>query len=307
MSRPPFVDAHVHFHDLEHPRLRYEWLEPGGPPDPVLGDDRPLRSQRYWADDFLAETRFQRVAKAVHVQAAIGSEDPVEETRWLQAFADRLGVPQGIVSYADLADPGVGGVLERHAEFPNLRGIRDLRYDDYLTNPAWRRGYAQLEEHGLVCCDDPDVAQMPAALDLARRFPGITFCVDHCGFPKGRDPEYFARWRAAIGRLAAAENVVVKISGLGQADHRWTVASIRPWVLACIEAFGVERSFLASNWPVDRLYSSYGDVLEAYDTITAGFSSAEREALFATNAERVFQLGSDSSPGSGATASALSV
>lgn len=307
MTRPPFVDAHVHFHDLRHPRLRYEWLEPGAPPDPVLGPDGAIRSQRYWADDFIAETRFQGVAKVVHVQAAIGSEDPVEETRWLQDFADRLGIPNGIVAYADLAAADAAAVLERHAEFPNLRGVRDLRYDGYLGDPAWRRGYALLERHGLVCCDDPAPEQMPLALELARSFPGITLCIDHCGFPKARDREYFERWRAAIGHLAAAENVVVKISGLGQADHRWTVASIRPWVLACIEAFGVERSLFASNWPVDRLYSSYGDVLDAYDEITTGFSEAEREALFAGTAERVFQLGSDSSPGSGATASAFNV
>ena len=107
MARLPFVDTHVHFFDLDDPSLRYSWLERETPYEDLgLGDYRAMRSQRYWADDFLAETRFANVLGAIHVQAATGIEDPVEETRWLQAFADRLGMPQGIVAYADLTDPG---------------------------------------------------------------------------------------------------------------------------------------------------------------------------------------------------------
>lgn len=296
MARIPFVDTHVHFHDLTHERLRYEWLEPAAPVDPVVGRDGPLRCQHYWADDFIAETRFQNVSKVVHVQAAIGTPDPVEETRWLQAFADRLGVPHGIVAYADLTAPDLAGQLERHMESPNMRGIRDLRYDDYLFDPAWHRGYALLGRHGLVCCDDPLLEQMADARRLAERFPEVTLCIDHAGYPgyggwpRVPDQADLDTWRAAMRDLARADNVVVKISGLGQSDHRWTVDSLRPWVLGCIDAFGVDRSFFGSNWPVDRLYSSYGDVVDAYAEIIADFTEAEQTALFSANAERIFRI-----------------
>ena len=83
---------------------------------------------------------------------------------------------------------------------------------------------------------------------------------------------------------------MIKISGLGMCDHEWTVASLRPWVRACIEEFGVERSFFGTNWPVDRLYSSYGDVLDAYAEIIADLSANEQHALFTENAKRVFRL-----------------
>ena len=296
MADLPFVDTHVHFHDLGHPRLRYEWLEPDAPQDPVTGPDGVIRARRYWADDFIAETRFHNVRKVVHVQAAIGTDDPVEETRWLQAFADRLGVPHGIVAYADLTRDDTAETLARHAEFPNLRGIRDLRYDSYLTDESWLRGYALLERHGLVCCDDPLLEQFPDARRLAERFPGVTLCIDHAGYPRRRDREYFRRWRDAMRDIAKAPNVVVKISGLGQADHRWTTASLRPWVLECIDAFGTERAFFGSNWPVDRLYSSYGDVVDAYAEIISDFAEAERRAMFSGNAERIFRLGTEEEP-----------
>jgi predicted TIM-barrel fold metal-dependent hydrolase len=84
--------------------------------------------------------------------------------------------------------------------------------------------------------------------------------------------------------------VVVKISGLGQSDHRWTVDRLRPWVLECIDAFGTERAFFGTNWPVDRLYSSYGDVLDAYRAIIQDFTTQEQHALLHGNAERVFRL-----------------
>ena len=291
MDNAAFVDTHVHFWDLSHPTLRWDWLTPEAA-DPDLGNYDAIKAQRYTPDDFAAETRLAGVGKVVHVQAAIGSPDPVDESRWLQAFADEHGVPAAMIAAADLADPGVIGLLERHAAFPAVCGIRDLRYDDYLTDPAWERGYAALERFGFVCCDDPLVEHMAAAAAVARRHPGIVYCVDHAGFPRRRDPEYFAEWAAGMRSLASVENTVVKISGLGQADHRWTVESLRPWILECIELWGPARAFFGTNWPVDRLFSSYGDVLDAYEEIISEFTPSERLALWSGTAERVFSLGS---------------
>jgi predicted TIM-barrel fold metal-dependent hydrolase len=290
MPRPPFTDTHVHFHDLREPGLVWSWLEPGAEEDPDLGDYGAIRAERYRAEDFAAETRFQDVERVIHVQAAIGTEDPVRETRWLQASADRIGIPHGIVAYADLTQPDLDDVLDRHLASPAVRGIRDFRYDDYLTNPAWARGFARLGARGLVCCDDPPVDAADDVRRIAEAHPETTFCIDHAYFPHARDDAYFAAWRAAVSTAAAAPSTVIKISGLGQCDHAWTVESWRPWVHACIEAFGVERSFFGTNWPVDRLFSSYGDVLDAYAALIADFAPHEQAALFSGNARRIFRV-----------------
>ena len=81
-------------------------------------------------------------------------------------------------------------------------------------------------------------------------------------------------WKRELQHLAGAPNVTIKISGLGMCDPKWTVESIRPWVMTCIEAFGVERSFFGTNWPVDRLYSSYPDVRERIRRRSSGASRA---------------------------------
>jgi predicted TIM-barrel fold metal-dependent hydrolase len=67
--------------------------------------------------------------------------------------------------------------------------------------------------------------------------------------------------------------------------------SWRPWVLECIDAWGTERSFFGTNWPVDRLFSSYGDVLDAYAELVSNLSETEQRALFHENADRIFKLG----------------
>lgn len=290
MAKLPFVDTHLHFWDLRNPDLLYDWLLPG-PPHPHLGNIDTIKMPLYGADDFIAESRFHNVKKTIHVQAALGIDDPVRETRWLQAFAERTGVPHGIVGATALGAADVEYQLDRHAEAsPVFRGIRDYAEGDYLREPAWQRGYAALGRRDLVCCLHVLWEDMEKARDLAHAFPDTVMCVDHAGFPTRRDREYFDNWRRGIRTVAEADSTVVKISGLGMFDHAWTVESIRPWVLECIDAFGLERSFFGTNWPVDRMYSSYGDVLDAYAEIIVDFTADEQLAMFSGNAERFFRI-----------------
>lgn len=289
MAELAFVETHFHLHDLKHPRLRYGWLEPDATHG-FLPDTDPLKSQRYRIKDFLAEIRFAHVTKAVHVQAAVNTPDPVDETAWLQQFADATGFPQGIVAECHLARPDAHAVLDRHMAHANLRGIRNFGDGRYLRDPAWRRGFAGLAPRGLVACIDTRVDRAADILDLAQQFPDTLICIDHCAIPMGRDAVSFAAWRGAMAVMAQAPNVTMKVSGLGMGDPHWTVASIRPYVLGSIAAFGVDRVVFGTNWPVDRMFSSYPDVINAYAAIIADFTKDEQIQMFSANAERVFRI-----------------
>lgn len=289
MAELPFIDTHFHLYDMKHPKLRYAWLER----DAVHGflpDTDPLKAQRYRIKDYLAEIRFANVPKAIHVQAAVNTPDPIEETKWLQDFAGQTGYPQGVVAECHLAQPNASEVLDCHLQYANVRGIRNFGEGRYLVDPAWRRGFAGLGPRNLVSCIDTRVELAADLLDLARAFPGTTICVDHCAIPMARDRDSFRRWRAAMDEMANAPNVVMKVSGLGMRDPLWTVESIRPYVLGSIDAFGVERVVFGTNWPVDRLFSSYPDVINAYAEIIAPFSLDERIKMFSGNAERIFRI-----------------
>jgi predicted TIM-barrel fold metal-dependent hydrolase len=290
MTRPPFMDTHVHFWDLKRPELRYSFLEPDAV-HPVMGDIDEIKFPLYGADEFLAETAAAGVAQIVHVQAALGIEDPVDETRWLEAQAQRTGVPNAIVAHVDLRADDVEAQLERHrVASARVRGVRDFAEGDYLVDPSFARGYAALGAHGLVCDLDCVWEDMGKARDLAQRHPQTTVVLDHAGFPRERTAEYFANWKRGLETLARAESVVCKISGLGMCDRHWTVDSIRPWFEACLDAFGVPRCVLGTNWPIDRMFSDYETVLDAYWQIVSELSRDEQVALFSANAERVFTL-----------------
>ena len=126
MSKLEFVDTHAHFWDLDHPDLAYSWLQPDflhpqlGPQlDKLKGRELPRRGP-------VRGDRTSNVTKVVHVQAAIGIEDPVKESEWLSQATERTGWPNAIVAYSNLRSSDVEGELARHCEFPGVKGLRDL-------------------------------------------------------------------------------------------------------------------------------------------------------------------------------------
>ena len=171
-----------------------------------------------------------------------------------------------------------------------MKGVRDFSYGDYLVASDFHRGYALMEKYGLIASIAAQWPDMEKLRDLASRFPNTVIVLDHAGGPTERTPEYFNNWRNGMQTAAEAENIICKISGLGMGDHDWTVDSIRPYVLHCIETFGVERSLFATNWPVDSLWSDYDTIVSAYDEITVDFTESERRALFSANTERLYNI-----------------
>lgn len=289
MPRRPFVDTHVHFNDMSHPELRWTWLE-AGQGHPLIANPEGYKHLRFTAQELAGEVRFSNVQKVVHVQAALGTDDPVAESVWLSEMAERTGWPNAIVGQAFLAASDVDTVLARHAELPLVRGVRDLRGVERLTEPAFERGYRRLAAHGLMIALAPSWEQMPAAASLAAAHPETVLVIEHTGMPLERGSDYFARWRSELTNLARLDNVIVKISGLGMTDPQWTTDTLRPWVDATIEAFGTDRCMFGTNWPVDRLFSSYTDLVDAYAELTSDLSDPEQDALFHGNATRWFDL-----------------
>lgn len=290
MSKLDFVDTHVHFYDMQQPDLHYAHWQPDVAP-PMIGKQmRKLGERNFVAEDFVALTREANVTKAVHVQAAIGSPDPVMETKWLQEASDRTGFPHAVIAYADLRDAAVEEVLARHCEYPIMRGIRDFSHGDYLVEPDFHRGFALLEKYNLRSSVAVQWHDMEKLRALAGKYPNVPIVVDHAGVPAARNSEYFGRWAQGITTAAQAESVVMKISGLGMGDHNWTVDSIRPYVLRCIEAFGTERVIFATNWPVDSLFSDYDTIVDAYTEIVADFTVDEQSAMFSKNAEALYEI-----------------
>ena len=235
-------------------------------------------------------------------------------------------VAAGIVSFADLAQgERVGGVLDAHmAASPRFRGVRHAAGWDasdkirnshtnpppgLLADPAFRRGFAELGRRGLsfdAWLYHPQIGEL---IDLARAFPGTPIVLDHFGGPlgigpyEGRRKEIFAAWKGTFRELSGCANVVAKLGGLvmplnnfgfhrGErpATSAELVEATRDWYLHAIDCFGPARCMFESNFPVDKQSCSYAVLWNSFKRIAAGFSAADKAALFHDTAARFYRL-----------------
>jgi predicted TIM-barrel fold metal-dependent hydrolase len=285
------IDTHHHLWDLKE--NYYPWLtDKIG--ENICGDYTAIRKD-YLITEFLTDIANQNVAKSVHVQAGHDPSDPVRETRWLQKVADGPGsrsIPHGIVAYADFSAPDVERVLEGHCQYRNMRGIRQTLHNhgELLENPTWRKNLGLLKKYRLSFDLEVFYYQMADAASLAQTYPDVQFVLCHTGLPARRDKEGLDGWRRGMRVLAVCPNIAVKISGLGMFDRQWTVGSIRPFVLETIDLFGIDRCMFSSNFPVDKMMSSYDVLWSAFKEITEVLSEGDRLKLFHDNGARYYRL-----------------
>ncbi|HWT50760.1 MAG TPA: amidohydrolase family protein [Brevundimonas sp.] len=294
----PIVDPHMHLWDLT--RHHYAWLQVPPPHNPA-GDVSAIAGRDYGPRQYLNDVAGWRVTKVVHIECGLPPKDQLPETDWLQGLADAGGYPHGIVAGACLERDDVEALLEAHAARPNVRGVRQIvnwhadplkTYTprDMLQNEAWRRGFGLLAKHGLSFDLQLYPLQMFKAARLAADHPDVQIIVNHAGMPTDRDSDGFLAWRAGVDALSSLPNVAIKISGFGGVDPRWSAGSVEPFIHDILDAFGTDRAMFASNFPVDRVHGAFGRHYAAFDYAARALSDAERLALFAGNAERIYRI-----------------
>jgi predicted TIM-barrel fold metal-dependent hydrolase len=204
-----------------------------------------------------------------------------------------------------LQSPDAAALVAEQAGFERVIGIRDIlswhrdpaltfvERADVMDTPAWRRGLARLAQHDLIFDLMIFAGQLGDALRLARDFPNQLFVVNHSGSPIDQNPESMDRWRAGIKALSAAENVAIKISALTGYVPNWTLESLRPLILHCVDAFCPDRSMLASDFPVTRLHASFAECYDVYRAVAAEFSDDEQRALFFETARRIYKVATE--------------
>ncbi len=287
------IDTHIHLWETKHPELKWVWLDKDAM-HPILGNIDAIKSVGFVLNDLWAEARFSNISGFVHVQAAIGSPDPVTETVWLSEMAKTGPAPMRIIGDAALGKDDAISVLERHMQSPLFVGVRDFNAEPILASktiiPAYEKSLVFMAKNKLVFDLDCEWQNMDQAIELANRHPDLAIVLQHIGFPRKRDDEYFKNWSAAVKRLGKAQSVTMKISGLGMTDPRFTKESLRKWADTCVEAFGPDRCVLGSNWPVDRLYSSYDTIISFLREYISGLSTSEQEKICNGNAKNLYKF-----------------
>ena len=290
------IDAHFHiWRQADLP-----WLT--GPMVPrIFGPYQPIRRD-YPIAEYLRDIDGQGVQAAVFVQANRAPEEAEAEVAWVEGVANATGWPQAIVGFADMTVADVRPALDRLARHPRMRGIRQQLH--WHPTPAWRfaaqpdlardttvqRNVARLADYGWAFDLQVFDAQMPAACDLVDACPDVTFVLVHAGMLEDLSGAGRDRWRRHLAALARRPNVVAKLSGFGTFLRRNDPGHVGWMISETVLAFGAERCLFGSNFPIEKLWTTYAGLIDAFRRGAGGLAEGERAAIFETTARRVYRL-----------------
>jgi len=273
------IDAHQHF--WKYNEREYGWI----------GPDMRVLKRDYVPDDLEPLARDLGFEGTVVIQA----RQTLEETEWLLDLADQYDLIRGVVGWVDLCSESVDEQLRRFCGHSLFRGVRHVVQDEpdpeFMLRPDFHRGIASLAAYGLTYDILVFPRQLPAACALVERFPEQPFVLDHLAKPLiGK--RTFEPWRTDLRRLASAENVYCKASGIfAQVDpRRWTREEIYPYLDVVFDAFGPERIMIGSDWPVCTLAGSYSEAMGVVLDYVERLPSKVGEGVLGNNAARFYGL-----------------
>lgn len=272
------LDAHQHF--WRYSAAEYPWMQP----------DWPIRH------DFLPPDLEREQAKVGFAGSiAVQARQTLGESGWLLELADRHPVIKGVVGWVDLRSDGVEDQLVRLAKNPKFVGVRHVVQDEpddrFMLQHDFLRGISRLRQFDLTYDILVFPRQLPAAIELANRFPEQPFVLDHIAKPLIKDG-VLKPWDRQIRELAKAPNVSCKVSGMvTEAKWQgWKQRDFRPYLEVVLEAFGEDRLMIGSDWPVCLLAASYEQVIGLAINHFSSLTEGARNRIFGQNAARFYGI-----------------
>lgn len=272
--------------DAHHHLWRYNDREYGW-----IGDEMAALRRDFLPDELAREQSALGFEGGIAVQA----RENLTETEWLLGLAGEYEHIRGVVGWVDLCSADLPAQLERFAANPKLRGVRHVVQDEpdeqFMLRQDFLRGIEQLRRWKLAYDILIYPRHLPAACELARRFPEQVFVLDHMAKPPIKSGE-LEPWATGLRALAALPNVACKASGMvTEADWtRWRPADLRPYLDVVFEAFGTERVMIGSDWPVCTLAASYEETMGVVTEYIGNLSAPERGLVLGENSVRWYRI-----------------
>ena len=292
----PIIDAHHHiFRKADLP-----WLL--GPMVPRIFGPYEAIKRDYSISEYLEDLKTSNVVGSVYVQVNWAQNRAVEEALWVQSVADTAGWPHAIIGYADLLDENPAPTLNALAKVPLVRGIRmqlhwhqnpQYRFasaPDMMNSALFRKNFAQVADCNFIFELQVFDGQMKDAANLAAAFPGVTFVLQHAGMLEDTSKSGRAYWQEGMKRLAGQRNIVSKLSALGTFIHRNDAAHIADVVHETVSIFGPARCLFGSNFPIEKLWTTYSDLVSAHRAALADYEATEQKAMLHGNALHIYRM-----------------
>ncbi|MEJ8851150.1 amidohydrolase family protein [Variovorax rhizosphaerae] len=312
------IDAHHHLYD--RPTQRYlldDYLEDAQAGHRIVASVyiETMAFARVDGPDVLRPLGEIEFANGVGAMCASGRYGDIRVCAAIVGHADlRLGD-----AVAELLDRAMQAAPER------FRGVRQVAIEDptdapyrfipvrppsgVMRSPGFRPAFRHLVERELSFDAAVFHHQLRDVIDLADAFPDAAIVLNHCGHAMAMDmgeeeaAEVFRQHRALMFELARRPRVQCKVGGLGmpfwgfRLEERQDLIGYqelatlwRPFVETAIEAFGVERCMMESNYPPDARSAGFVPAWNALKHIVRGASPDDKAALFHGTAARVYRI-----------------
>jgi predicted TIM-barrel fold metal-dependent hydrolase len=290
------IDAHHHIWRLSD----LAWLN--GPTQPRIFGDYEAIKRDYPAKDFIEDVTAEGVVGSVYIQVNWPAGQEIEEVRWVQETADQTGWPSAIIGYVDFSSDNCAATLKELSQFSLMRGIRQQLHwhenplykfaaaPDVMTDPKWRANFALLQDHDWSFELQVFASQMKAAANFAQDFPATPMVLQHCGMPEDTSAGGMALWLDGMKRLAEQPNIYCKFSGLGTFIHENSVSFMRDITGQCLELFGPERCVYGSNFPIEKIWTPYADIIQGFRAALEDISRENQNSIFYKNAVTLYKL-----------------
>lgn len=295
----PMIDAHHHIWR----QADLAWLN--GPMQPRIFGDYKSIMRDYPINEFRDDLKDSNVVASVYCQTNWPKGQDVDEAAWVQSVADESGWPMAIVGYADLMNPDAADVLKAQSQYANMRGIRmQLHWHeeelyrfqptpDLMNDPLFRRNLGLLRDYGWLFELQVFPSQYEDSAKLVAAFPDIDFVLLHAGMLVSTDDAVRGPWREGLKRLAEQPNVFTKLSALGTFINANSVDHIRDVALETIGIFGFERCVFGSNFPIEKLWTTYKELSDAHREALSSLTVEQQRAIFFENAKRLYKIDID--------------
>src|ERR1700687_3534274 len=166
------IDAHQHFWKFD-PR-RDSWIT----------DEMSILKRDFSPEDLAPELAASNIDGSVAVQTAQSEE----ETCYLLELAAHSTRIAGVVGWVDMLSARAEERLRYFSKFERLRGFRHIVQsepdDRFLLNPDFLHGIRLLRKFDFTYDILIYPRHLPAAVELAAKFPEQRFVIDHMAKPE---------------------------------------------------------------------------------------------------------------------------
>lgn len=259
-------DSHVHFFD----------------PSRVDGVVWPAPDSQIYKRHLPAD--LVEASKPVELTGCIAVETSrrQEDDEWLLRLSDEYPLIGAVVLNLQPDLEGFESRLQNAVRNKKFAGIRFRPIDDYeLTSPMLGRSigllgdFAKTIEFGARSVGDKLLFAV-----LAKRFPNISWILNHSGHPEHDWPPS-SDWIDGMSKIAALPNTTCKISGDCLDGSNW-----RALIEHLMFTFGPKRTMYGSNWPVCDLSADRAVAVRELSR----FLGAASDDVLVNNARQIYRV-----------------